>query len=95
MQDAILDGIQNQFANATGGWHSTIFPGTVRDCSVYVPAQYDPKTPGEWIRNVCCGIVNRGIAAYNGDRDGWTRAMNNVLAAKGDNPYFLWIAGGR
>ena len=28
--------------------------------------QYDPKTPGEWIRNVCCGIVNRGIAAYNG-----------------------------
>jgi alcohol dehydrogenase (cytochrome c)/quinohemoprotein ethanol dehydrogenase len=28
--------------------------------------QYDPKTPGEWIRNVCCGIVNRGIAALNG-----------------------------
>jgi quinohemoprotein ethanol dehydrogenase len=28
--------------------------------------QYNPKTPGEWIRNVCCGIVNRGIAAYNG-----------------------------
>jgi len=28
--------------------------------------QYDPKTPGEWIRNVCCGIVNRGIAAWQG-----------------------------
>ena len=28
--------------------------------------EYDPKTPGEWIRNVCCGIVNRGIAAYHG-----------------------------
>jgi len=28
--------------------------------------KYDPKTPGEWIRNVCCGIVNRGIAAYQG-----------------------------
>ena len=28
--------------------------------------EYDPKTPGEWIRNVCCGIVNRGIAAWNG-----------------------------
>jgi quinohemoprotein ethanol dehydrogenase len=28
--------------------------------------QYDPKTPGAWIRNVCCGIVNRGIAAWNG-----------------------------
>jgi alcohol dehydrogenase (cytochrome c)/quinohemoprotein ethanol dehydrogenase len=28
--------------------------------------QYNPKTPGEWIRSVCCGIVNRGIAAYQG-----------------------------
>jgi len=28
--------------------------------------QYNPKTPGEWIQNVCCGIVNRGIAAWNG-----------------------------
>lgn len=28
--------------------------------------QYNAKVPGEWIRNVCCGIVNRGIAAYNG-----------------------------
>jgi enterochelin esterase-like enzyme len=26
-------------------WRSTIFPGTVRNLSVYVPAQYDPKTP--------------------------------------------------
>ena len=28
--------------------------------------KYDPKTPGQWIAKVCCGIVNRGIAAYNG-----------------------------
>lgn len=28
--------------------------------------QYDPKTPGQWVRNLCCGIVNRGIAAWNG-----------------------------
>jgi quinohemoprotein ethanol dehydrogenase len=28
--------------------------------------QYNAKVPGEWIRNVCCGIVNRGIAAWNG-----------------------------
>ena len=28
--------------------------------------EYNPRTPGEWIRNVCCGIVNRGIAAWNG-----------------------------
>ena len=29
--------------------------------------QYDPKSPGEYVAaNVCCGIVNRGIAAFNG-----------------------------
>jgi PQQ-dependent dehydrogenase (methanol/ethanol family) len=28
--------------------------------------EYNPKTPGEWIRNVCCGIVNRGVAAWKG-----------------------------
>jgi quinohemoprotein ethanol dehydrogenase len=28
--------------------------------------EYNAKVPGAWIRNVCCGIVNRGIAAWNG-----------------------------
>jgi len=28
--------------------------------------QYDPKTPKEIAIKVCCGIVNRGIAAYEG-----------------------------
>jgi quinohemoprotein ethanol dehydrogenase len=28
--------------------------------------QYDPKTPGQWVRNLCCGIVNRGVAAWKG-----------------------------
>ena len=28
--------------------------------------RYDPKVPGEWAVNVCCGLVNRGIAAWNG-----------------------------
>ncbi len=26
-------------------WKSTIYPGTERDWWIYVPAQYDPKTP--------------------------------------------------
>lgn len=26
-------------------WTSKVFPGTVRDCWLYTPAQYDPKTP--------------------------------------------------
>ena len=28
--------------------------------------RYDPKTAGQWVRNLCCGIVNRGVAAWNG-----------------------------
>jgi quinohemoprotein ethanol dehydrogenase len=28
--------------------------------------QYNAKVPGEWLRNVCCGNVSRGLAAYNG-----------------------------
>ena len=28
--------------------------------------KYDSRVPGEWAVNVCCGLVNRGIAAYNG-----------------------------
>jgi len=28
--------------------------------------QYDPKTPGQFAPKICCGIVNRGIAAYKG-----------------------------
>jgi quinohemoprotein ethanol dehydrogenase len=28
--------------------------------------QYNAKVPGEWLKNVCCGNVNRGIAAFNG-----------------------------
>ncbi|MBF8268912.1 MAG: alcohol dehydrogenase large subunit [Gammaproteobacteria bacterium] len=28
--------------------------------------KFNPKTPREWARKVCCGLVNRGIAAWNG-----------------------------
>ena len=28
--------------------------------------KYDPGTPKEWAAKICCGIVNRGIAAWNG-----------------------------
>jgi quinohemoprotein ethanol dehydrogenase len=28
--------------------------------------QYNPKVPGEWAVKVCCGLKNRGIAAWNG-----------------------------
>jgi alcohol dehydrogenase (cytochrome c)/quinohemoprotein ethanol dehydrogenase len=28
--------------------------------------RFDPKVPGQWAVNVCCGLVNRGLAAYDG-----------------------------
>ena len=28
--------------------------------------KFNPRTPREWARKVCCGLVNRGIAAWNG-----------------------------
>jgi PQQ-dependent dehydrogenase (methanol/ethanol family) len=43
--------------------------------------KYDPKVPGEWARHTCCGVVNRGIAAYDGKifvgtLDGWLVALD-------------------
>ena len=28
--------------------------------------RYDPKVPREWAVNVCCGVVNRGVAVWHG-----------------------------
>ena len=28
--------------------------------------RYDPEVPHDWAVNVCCGVVNRGVAAWNG-----------------------------
>jgi quinohemoprotein ethanol dehydrogenase len=27
---------------------------------------FDPQVPGEWARNACCDVVNRGVAVWNG-----------------------------
>jgi spermidine synthase len=35
------------------------------------------------------------LQAYDGDRERWTDAMQHVLAADNDNPYYRWIAGER
>ncbi|HEV7714287.1 MAG TPA: PQQ-dependent dehydrogenase, methanol/ethanol family [Steroidobacteraceae bacterium] len=29
--------------------------------------KYDPQVPGEWGVNACCDVVNRGVAAWNGN----------------------------
>ncbi len=28
--------------------------------------EFNPQVPGEWAVNACCGLVNRGVAAYQG-----------------------------
>lgn len=35
-----------------------------------------------------------GLAAYQGDREHWSQALELVLQADGQNPYYRWIAGG-
>jgi enterochelin esterase family protein len=44
-----------------GTWNSTIFPGTVRDYWIYVPAQYDAKTPA-------CVMVFQDGGSYVNDK---------------------------
>lgn len=38
-------------------------------------------------------VYAAGAAAYNGDREQWSQAMQRVIAADADNPYYRWIAG--
>jgi spermidine synthase len=35
-----------------------------------------------------------GIAAYQGDREAWSQAMQRVMAADASNPYYNWLSGG-
>jgi enterochelin esterase family protein len=43
-------------------WKSTVFPNTVRDYWVYVPAQYDPKVPAKVM------VFQDGVRFYAGDK---------------------------
>ncbi len=44
-------------------------------------------------RQALLDFYTAGIAAYNGDRDVWSAAIQRVLAADGKNPYYRWIIG--
>lgn len=46
-------------------------------------------------RKILLDFYTAGLAAYTGDRERWTQAMNSVWAGDANNPYFQWIAGGR
>jgi gluconolactonase len=63
---------------------STVFPGTVRDYSVYVPKQYDPAKPA-------CLYVNQDGVQYNAP------AVFDQLIAAGEMPITIgvFVAPGR
>ncbi len=44
-------------------------------------------------RNVLTEFYAASIAAYNGDRDTWSNAIQKVMTADKHNPYYNWLAG--
>lgn len=46
-------------------------------------------------RNNLDDFYSAGIAAYNGDRDLWSKTITRVLAQDPHNPYYIWITGGK
>jgi len=51
--------------------------------------KYDPKVPGEWAVNLCCGIVNRGVAVWN-DMVIWGTLDGRLVAANAINGEKVW-----
>jgi enterochelin esterase family protein len=45
-------------------WKSTTFPGTVRNCAVYIPSQYDGKRPA-------CVMVFQDGSGYVNEKGAW------------------------
>ena len=58
-------------------WTSAIYPGTVRDCWVYVPSQYDGKKPA-------CVMVFQDGMGYVSEKGEWRVPIvfDNLIAAK-------------
>jgi enterochelin esterase family protein len=66
-------------------WTSEIFPGTVRDCSIYVPAQYDPKQP------TCVMVFQDGGAYANRKGDFRVPTVFDNLIHKKEIPVMIGI----
>ncbi len=69
------DGVPQGKIEGPFPWKSTIFPGTVRDYWVYVPAQYDGSKPA------CVMVVQDGLGLANG----WKvpTVLDNLIHKKG------------
>jgi enterochelin esterase-like enzyme len=66
-------------------WTSEIFPGTVRDCSIYVPAQYDPKQP------TCFMVFQDGASYANPKGDFRVPVVFDNLIHKHEIPVMIGI----
>jgi enterochelin esterase-like enzyme len=66
-------------------WKSTIFPDTVRDYWIYVPAQYDPKTPA------CLMVFQDGGGYVNATGQFRVPIVFDNLIAKKEMPVTIGI----
>ncbi len=66
-------------------WHSKVFPGTVRDYWIYVPAQYDGKKPA------CVMVFQDGEAYVKEGGDFRVPAVFDNLIHKGEMPVTIGI----
>src|SRR5580704_8699748 len=66
-------------------WTSKIFPGTVRDYWVYVPAQYDPQKPA------CVMVFEDGKSYVSEDGRARIPIVFDNLIAKHDMPVTIAI----
>jgi spermidine synthase len=61
----------------------------------------DPKIAGgsnlaqeiQQQRQSLTDFYTAGLEAYNGNKEGWSQAMQRVMSADANNPYYRWIAG--
>jgi enterochelin esterase-like enzyme len=79
-QEGVPKGIVTKFE-----WHSKVFPGTVRDWWVYVPAQYDEKKPA------CAMVFQDGQAYVKDDGDFRVPVVFDNLIHKGQMPVTIGI----
>ncbi len=51
--------------------------------------KYDPKVPGQWAVNLCCGIVNRGVAVWE-DKVIWGTLDGRLVAVNAESGVKVW-----
>jgi enterochelin esterase-like enzyme/sugar lactone lactonase YvrE len=81
--DAVIqDSVPQGKVEAMPDWESKIFPGTTREWSVYIPAQYKPEQPAALM------VFQDGASFSNvGDRSKWrVPTVFDNLIARGDMP---------